>query len=189
MWHSEGDMNHWIAELLYQLHHWPVLWTTWLAKVKTHHSLEIIKSFQEITYITRTHGKERIFPVRFAPCEQLWTLNITLTKQTWLSEYLLSVLSSFPRIMPPSSFLQLWRVAMTARTLRGYCTTWGPKSWCVQYHANHLPVLSGGYLTVFIVAGGSDQKGVHAGWDRGGGAAGGWRWRRGAQCISAQRRS
>lgn len=99
---------------------------------------------------------------------------------------LLSVLSSFLRIMPPSFFLQLWRVAMTARTLRGYCTTWGLKSWYVWLQTYHHTVLSERYLTINILAGGSDQKGLHAGWDRGGGAARGWGWRGGALCVSTQ---
>lgn len=89
---------------------------------------------------------------------------------------------SFPRITHPSFSLRLWRAAMTARMQRGYCTTWGLKSWWATNHTHHHAALSGWCLTDFVFTGGSYQKGLHAGGDRGGG----WGWRGGAFCIAAQ---
>lgn len=90
----------------------------------------------------------------------------------------------FCRIMPQNFFLQSWRVVMTVRTQKEFCTTWDLKSWCVTLHTVHHIHLKRGYLTVYNFAGGSDQKSLHAGGDRGGGAPGGWRWRGRTLCIS-----
>ncbi len=109
-------------------------------------------------------------------------------KFTWVDSVyaLIWTVSSFFRIMLPNFSLLLWRVAMTVRTLSGYSTTWGLKNWCVWYHTDPHIVLGRFYLTVYILSGGGDQKGLHAGWDWGGGAAGGWGGRGGALRFSTQ---
>lgn len=164
-----------------------------VAKVKTHHSLEIVKSSVVLNSVFQDKLLRHL--ITNAPItSDTWQINFTVWdaeqrgEKINLSWFCLRcyLYSSFNRIMPPSFSLQLWKVAMTARTQRGYCTTWGLKSWCVWHRTNHHTALNGCYVTVYILAGGSHQKGLHAGWDRGGGAAGGWGWRGGALCVSTQ---
>lgn len=60
------------------------------------------------------------------------------------------------------------------------------ESCCVWHHSNQYYTLMG---VMCFLAGGSDQKGLHAGGDRGGGAAGGGGRRGWARGIPTQRRA